>query len=184
MVHFLNLFDHKVILVKVSSRTSLPWNPLWETIFWLSSKAAHLFVGNFIHYYLSITTYLHIHIFIRVFSLLSSRCVSCQHHHLKVLQTPKKSMSKIVSIPISASSHHTCTHIHMHTRTHTHTHTHIHFQPSKYSQSQQTLLPCGQWLQYEILATSLSYFPSSPLVPIHLPDIITSEIRLNSSPFS
>ena len=45
----------------------------------------------------------------------------------------------------------------IHTHTDKHTHTHIHFQPSKYSQSQQTLLPCGQWLQYEILATSLSY---------------------------
>ena len=76
------------------------------------------------------------------------------------------------------------THAHTYTCTHTNSHTHIHFQPSKYSQSQQTVLPCGQWLQQEILVTSLSYFPSSPLVPIQLPDIITSEITLNSSPFS
>ena len=126
-MHFLNLFDHKVILVKVSSRTSLPWNPLWETIFWLSSKAAHLFIGNFIHCYLSVTTYLHIHIFIRVFSLLSSRCVPCRHHHLKVLQTPKKSicqkLSAFPSLPLPTTHAHTytCTHIHMHTHKLTHT---------------------------------------------------------------
>ena len=127
--------------------------------------------------------YLHIYIFIRVFSLFSSRCVSCGHHRLKVLQTPKKiylcqELSAFPSLLLPT------THAHTYTCTHTNSHTHIHFQPSKYSQSQQTVLPCGQWLQQEILVTSLSYFPSSPLVPIQLPDIITSEITLNSSPFS
>ena len=144
--------------------------PLRRQFYPLLSFNNHLFAHSYLHS--------------SIFSLELQMCVLSTSPFESPANTKKIYKSKIVSIPISASSHHTCTHIHMHTHTHTHTHTHIHFQPSKYSQSQQTLLPCGQWLQYEILATSLSYFPSSPLVPIHLPDIITSEIRLNSSPFS
>ena len=142
--------------------------PLRRQFYPLLSFNNHLFAHSYLHS--------------SIFSLELQMCV--------LSTSPFESPANTKKIYVKNCQHsHLCffpphMHTHTHAHTHTHTHTHIHFQPSKYSQSQQTLLPCGQWLQYEILATSLSYFPSSPLVPIHLPDIITSEIRLNSSPFS
>ena len=109
--------------------------PLHRQFYPLLSFSNHLFAHSYLHSC--------------IFSLELQMCALSTSPFESPANTKKIYMSKIVSIPISASSHHTCTHIHMHTHTHAHTQTptHIHFQPSKYSQSQQTVLPCGQWLQ-------------------------------------
>ena len=96
-------FGEKNILIILKSYT-----PLCRQFYPLLSFNNHIFADDE-----------QIYISIQVFSLLSSRHVSCRQHHLNVLQAPKKPIcQKLSTFPSLLLP---TTHTHRHTDTQTHT---------------------------------------------------------------